>query len=164
MRVLFDLGDVVVGQDRPDAEARAWFEDEGVGVVFHARRKAGRKDIVGRLWLHVVDPREEDDVALDCLAALDALKARHAKMNPYLVGRIRSVFLDADYRSKGLGAALYVSAAEHMQRRHRAAIMADGCFEDGATSPYAARVWSMSRELRRLCDVEGTSAYYVGAR
>lgn len=141
---------------RPDKAARDFFEEYGVGLVFHARE--GRR-LVGHLWMHVLDLDEEEDVDDSCLASLDELAARHPEMRRNLVGRVRVVFVDEAYRSKGVGSALYVAAAEAMKKR-RAAIMADGCFEDGRTSEYALKVWLKSRELRRACDVQGLAAYY----
>ena len=162
MRAEIDLGFATVGVDRPDADARAFFEDEGVGTVVHARLKTGRRERIGRLWMQMVDPRDEDAVSLGCLSNLDALVERHPKqISPYLVGRIRTVIVGATYRNRGVGTALYIVAAAFARRRHRAAIVADGCFEDGSTSEYAYRVWTKSPQLRAYCDVEGLSAFYA---
>lgn len=168
MRALIDLGPYVVGIDKADKAALSFFEDEGVGVVLHARARVKESHkVVGRLWLQFDDlsmfaDEDDEDMAdktsVACWSDVHVLKKRHAKMNAAFVGRIRYVSVDDGHARKGIGGALYVAAAMVAFKRERAAIVADACFPDGQTSSYARRVWTGSRQLQNHCDVEGFAA------
>lgn len=113
MRALIDLGPYVVGIDKADKAALSFFEDEGVGVVLHARARVKESHkVVGRLWLQFDDlsmfaDEDDEDMAdktsVACWSDVHVLKKRHAKMNDAFVGRIRYVSVDDGHARKGIG-------------------------------------------------------------